>query len=41
MGESKIRQEGNKNKYRIETPADGKLGTVSISQALSRRIPEC
>lgn len=46
MGESKIRQEGNKkkqnnNKHRIKTPADEKPGAVSISQALSLRIPEC
>lgn len=41
MGESEIREGGNKNKkLRRETPADGK-GTVAASQALSLSIPEC
>jgi hypothetical protein len=30
-----------KKKHRIKTPANEKPGTVSISQVLSLRIPEC
>lgn len=36
MDESEIRQEGNKNKHGIKTPADEKLGTIYKPSAFSK-----